>query len=435
MNHFDNETLKAFVAGKLSPAETREVASHLLQGCEECQGEAQKDWHSPTATGAPRRTNSEIRWSRLADQLASRERDVEREKENAATISARLLSKPLGSRLMLVRNEPSFRTWAVVEALLDHAWALRFDDVPELIETAQTALACADCLDAGKYGTGVHDLRARCWSNIGNGMGILRDFTEAEACHRRARAELKQGSGDPLEKANWLRLQVGLRLRQGLLEEAAHLAERYLALVQRVGDHHEIGKAKNLLGGVRAQQGHVEEAIDLLQESVEMLDPADDPRAVANSMHNLVAMLDEAGRSSEALSKLGELRSLYEKLGDRLSLLRLTVTEGEIAAGMNNRLLAERCFLQARNGLVACELPIEAAEATLELAMVYLSDGRFKETARLADQMVPIFQAKGLVREAMAALLIFREAALRESLTSQMVAETLKLIRSVQSDA
>jgi tetratricopeptide (TPR) repeat protein len=451
--HLDTETLRSFFAGELPPEATGTVALHLLDGCELCQQKAQQHWYTGPARvaepengsvaeqaglvgrGQDHNTSAEdLRWSRLADQLAMSEALVEHEKSRAPEAADRLLAMPLGGRMLAVGNSALYQTWALVEELLRRAWDLRFDDAHQLVEVAETALACANALKPGRYpANAVSDLRARCWSHVGNGFKILSDFPKAEACLRTAKVELGRGTGDPVELGHWLRLQVGLKFNQRRLGEAEKLSERYLAIARRLGDRHAMGEAKNFLGTIRANQDRVEEAITLLEESCDLLDEEVDVRFVANSRHNLIAMLDEAGRQEEALAQLADLRTLYQNLGDRISLMRLTLTEGEIAAKMNNHLLAEKCFLGSRNGFVASRLPVEAAISTLHLALLYLENGRFSDTKRLAEQMYPIFQSKGLEREAMAALLLFRESALRETVTTTMVTETLRLVRSIQA--
>ena len=65
----------------------------------------------------------------------------------------------------------------------------------------------------------------------------------------------------------------------------------------------------------------------------------------------------------------------------------------------------------------------DAAMVSLDLALLYLQDGRTGEVRRVAEEMVTIFSAQDIHREATAALLLFQDAARREAVTAEMVRE------------
>jgi len=66
------------------------------------------------------------------------------------------------------------------------------------------------------------------------------------------------------------------------------------------------------------------------------------------------------------------------------------------------------------------DLPYEAALASLDLAVLYLKAGQTAEVKRLAGAMGGIFEAKGIAREALAALTLFCEAARQETATVEL---------------
>jgi hypothetical protein len=61
------------------------------------------------------------------------------------------------------------------------------------------------------------------------------------------------------------------------------------------------------------------------------------------------------------------------------------------------------------------------ALVSLELSALWLEDGRTGEVEALAQQMVWIFCAQGIPREALAALRIFSDAAEKRELTTEMI--------------
>ena len=75
-----------------------------------------------------------------------------------------------------------------------------------------------------------------------------------------------------------------------------------------------------------------------------------------------------------------------------------------------------QAFLDDRN-------PYEAALATLDLVVSHLGEGNTAEVRVLADEMVAVFRAHSVPREALAAVLLFQEAAHREAVTAELARE------------
>ncbi len=71
----------------------------------------------------------------------------------------------------------------------------------------------------------------------------------------------------------------------------------------------------------------------------------------------------------------------------------------------------------------------DAAMISLDLAILYLMEGRVADVQRLAEEMLPIFQAQDVNREALAALRLFQEAARRQELTIEKVRELASWLR------
>ena len=75
--------------------------------------------------------------------------------------------------------------------------------------------------------------------------------------------------------------------------------------------------------------------------------------------------------------------------------------------------------------------PLEAALATLDLVVSHLEEGNTAEVRVLADEMVAIFRDHNVPREALAAVLLFQEAAHRDAATAELAREVAaSLIRA-----
>src|SRR6266545_2507993 len=79
--------------------------------------------------------------------------------------------------------------------------------------------------------------------------------------------------------------------------------------------------------------------------------------------------------------------------------------------------------LEARRGCIGQGIGYDAAMVSLDLAILYLKEGRMADVQRVAEEMLPIFQAQDVHREALAALQLFQEAARQQELTIERALE------------
>src|SRR5947199_7944340 len=113
---------------------------------------------------------------------------------------------------------------------------------------------------------------------------------------------------------------------------------------------------------------------------------------------------------------------------------RVTWLEGKIAAGLGRTAEAQTAFEQARKVFEQRELTHEYALVSLELALILLAQGRTGETRTLAEEMLRIFQAQKVEREALAALQIFCDTAKREAATVELTRRVVKFLYRAQHD-
>jgi hypothetical protein len=87
-----------------------------------------------------------------------------------------------------------------------------------------------------------------------------------------------------------------------------------------------------------------------------------------------------------------------------LDLTRVLWLEGRVAAGLERREEALPALEQVRRYFTTEQIAYDAALASLEVAVLYLEAGRTGEVRTLAEEMLWIFKAQGVHREALAAL-------------------------------
>ncbi len=113
-------------------------------------------------------------------------------------------------------------------------------------------------------------------------------------------------------------------------------------------------------------------------------------------------------------------------------MIKLRWLEANIARAANDNVLADSALIEARDAFLARELPYEAAVVALELASLYLEQGRTADVKRLVAEMIPIFNALEVQPEALAALILFRQAVKREAVTVALVREVVGFLEKAR---
>jgi len=76
----------------------------------------------------------------------------------------------------------------------------------------------------------------------------------------------------------------------------------------------------------------------------------------------------------------------------------------------------------------------DAAIVPLDLTRMYLKEGRTADVQRIAGEMVAIFEAQDVHREATATLLLFQDAARREEVTAGLIRELTLYLEAARVD-
>ena len=425
------------------PADRREMLGHVLR-CERCREKAQGmlAMLQLQAAAAPPLSPGKalpaggaakvLRWPGRGQSSLSvlndldygpalerstvffRERQAahERERAEAAGLGAELLAHPPERRPMLARHQPRFHTWGVYQLLVERSRERSFQEPREAESLAQLALELADHLDAGYYGAHrIEDLRARAWGHAGNARRVGGDLAAAGEAFERAFEHLARGTREPLERAILLDLRASLLRAERRFDDAMKLLEEALGVFLEAGDHHRAGRALVGLDNVLHHAGRPEEGIPLLYRALELIDPAQEPRLLLCAWHNLIDDLAEAGRFMEAQKLLRQAEPVYRRSPEPWSQTRRLWVEGKIARGLGQQERAEALLRAARDGFLAQDLPYDLALVSLELAALCAEQGRAAEVRRIAAEMLPLFSSRRIHREALAALTLWRDAA------------------------
>jgi hypothetical protein len=425
--------LESFLLGDLPPRQAAPVLAHLMRGCSACQERmaplasvmfssgrnlpdpapevgAEYDFPLFKAFATARRFAATLAKEQAEDQAeAGRPQEVP-------------VSEPAAPEVQWARD------WARCETLLDRSRALRHSDPEGMVLLASLAVSLSSQLDAG---TGVPealaDLQARGWAELGNARRIANDPNGAEADLAQALRLASQGTGSPLLLAQLMDYTASVYTAQRRFDESFRLLDWVYAINHGLGETHAAGRALISKGIVAGYALASEESVRLLAQGLALIDAHRDPKLALAAVHSLISFLVEAGHLSLADRLLLESRPLYNAHAERLDVLKVLWLEGRIASGLGDEETAEMAYREVRAGYESVELPYDAALASLDLAAIWLQRGRTSEVKDLVDETVAIFRARNIRREAIAALLMLREALQKEQ-------ATVALLRTVASE-
>jgi tetratricopeptide (TPR) repeat protein len=442
MRHFELWILKSFAGARLRPDEMIRVGRHLST-CSVCRQKLRHD--VPNGVEILRRlhleeqgiatlTEYEDLFERLSVRTLDRFQRLKKDRSSVPHLLQDLLKLPDDARLVAAQQEERFGTAAFVEGLLESARKTWSDEPFRAESLARLGLLIASRLDVELYSNGlINDLRARAWGFIANARRIQSDLRGAEEAFQEAEGVLGEGSGDPLEWARLLDLKASLRRAQRRFEEALHLLDEVIAICRKTRENHFEGRALIGKALIHDYASEPDQAVPLLFEALNKIDREQEPRLLFTILQNLTLSLVTLGEFEQATTILPQAKQAALEFGTADDLTRTLWVEGLLDLGMRRFTDAESKLWSVRNRYAEMGIGYNAALVSLDLAKVYLQQGRMAETKRLAAEMHPIFVSRDVQREAIAALLVFQQAAERESASLRLVDEVIRSVRRAQA--
>jgi tetratricopeptide (TPR) repeat protein len=427
-DHPPSESFAALIAGNLDRGEQKRVIRHLIAGCADCGDAAASAYRVLEQRGfatapryRPETYEFPVRYA-LRSARASFAR-LEREREVAAReVAAALESDRSPLRELSPGEAAGVRGWARAETLLKSVERVRAESPARAFEVARLAVEAATRLDVEAHPAGlVADLRCRTWAEMGNAQRLIGDLVAAERSLVAAQEHLAEGTGAPGLAADLLDRGASLRIDQRRFAEAEEMLDRLIALRRAEGRPSQVGKALVLQGLAAIYGEDPGVACSRFLAALEELDPVADGRLMFIALHNLVECEIELNRFEEARRAQRSLAPLYERHAREMDLLKRRVHDGKIAAGLDDLGSAEAIFRECRAAYGRHGMPFYVALADLDLAAVWVRQGRFAEVYEVADQLVGSFAALGIGREALASFLLLREAARNEKATTALI--------------
>jgi tetratricopeptide (TPR) repeat protein len=319
------------------------------------------------------------------------------------------------------------KTWRFVEQLCHESEAAAAGDSERALKLAGLALRTAERAP-GKAARRAK-LEGYCWIFLGNARRVSGTLPGAELAFQRAEKLWMSWTGTtPIPLAAW-RLpdrQASLRRHQARFAEALTLHDRALTLAPaEAAGIILLNKAFTL-----EQAAQPEQALAVLQEAEARIDGARDPRLLFAVCFNRIVNLAHLERFQEAAERLPDVQAMAESGGRPLDSVRVLWLRSKIAGGLGRRSEAEELLDRVRRELLSREIAYDTAVASLELAVLYLEDGRRSaEVKAIAAELAPIFAAQQVARETLAAVELFCTAVQQETATAELVRGCLQELR------
>lgn len=341
---------------------------------------------------------------------------LERERAEADAKIDRLLT---GGR---IGRRKDFWTWGLCERLLEKSWALRQKDPSKMVALAQRAVEVAQRIDRPKYGTqNVADLLARAWAALANAYRISDQLPLAGSAFKQAFKAQQEGTGSPLLQARLAELSASLFCDQRHFPMALQLLDFAYKTYLSHQAFHDAGHALIKKGIHTGRSGDPEEGIQLLARGLRLIERGRDPKLAFQSLHNILLFRVERREFKSARRQIWEMRPLYDMHGDQIARVKLRWIEGKVFLGLGEIDRACRAFQQAKEGFQEKGLYYDTALISFDLAAAWLRQDKRKDVRRLLQEMLQIFRARYVAREAVATVLMLRDAADRNELTIQLL--------------
>jgi tetratricopeptide (TPR) repeat protein len=436
--HLDVDILERFAASDLDPERMIEAGRHL-SACAPCRsrlrGEvaggtailerlARKGWSEE----AP--TDYEGVFERLQAKALERIQIVEMERQSAPKLAAELLACSFSQQLQRIGQESRFHSTALADLLLEQSSAFSREEPARAEETARLSLEITNRIESdGKSQALASDLKARAWAYIGNARRILSDFDQATSSMAKAESFLESGSGDPLERARVLDLKASLLSAQRRFDQALKTIDLVISIYHRVREPHREGRALVSKAMILGYAGEQVSGIPLFFRALQLIDQERDPHLVLAAFNNLLVDLTDLGRYAEARNLLPQVKAKLEEVGTRPDRTRVCWTEARLEAQLGHTAEAEAKLRQVREEFIIEGNGYNAALASLDLAKIFLGQGRMAETRQLAVEMHQSFASRNVQRETLVALIFFQQAAEQEKATVGLVEQVTQYLR------
>lgn len=425
--------LEAFTNRPLSPDAFRQTARHLLGGCASCNALLRPHYRhllSALAAESARQSGavSDERLDHLSAAFRSYRSYLRREETRRKKVTVRL-ARGGGQEALVSRPEAPVRELGALQALLERSWAVRHENPGEMKRLARLAVAAAGRLHPHWHDErDAADWQARAWGELGNALRAADDLDEAGQAFSTAFVFFRQGNQEARLKARLHDLYASYLGARRKFDLAFAALDALHATYLELEDSHLAGKALATKAIYLHYSGQPEAAVVVNQRAMSLLDQTRDAELLLLSLHNHVRFLVACGQLDEARSTLARHLDDLQRLNGRIFQIRLCWTQAQVSAGLEEWRTAEEGLRSVRERFEQEGMGFHTALASLELALLWMRQGRYEETEKMVLEVCDVFLALRIQLEAFGAIMILKEAFERRMATLGLLEEVISLL-------
>ncbi len=349
--------------------------------------------------------------------------DAEAARERAIASEIGFYLRGRENLVAFVREDPGCHLWSVAEWLADESLKVIARDPERAAELAEAARVVAEVVPGDERFR--QRLEGFAWAHIGNVHRAGGELKQADAAFSRAIAFWAAGAGgDPykvLDAGRVWGMEASLRMHQDRFPEALRLIHQALAdATFQERPYLLLTHAKIL-----EEMESYDQALAVLRQAAAIIPP----HLGFPNRFNILVNLCNLDRHEEAESLMPELLEeglTYATGGDQI---RLRWLQGRIAAGRGRPAEALDHLWAVRAEFLDRGNPYDTATVSLELARIFLEEGRTGAVKNLAAESAPIFASQDLHAQAQSALRLFQEAAEQEVASVELVMRIVKYLQ------
>lgn len=429
--HVTHELLLAVLDGKMPRRVLEEIViEHLSALCPICHEEIETfDWRKYRRE-VPHRSVYDPHIKRVADSVSRVTQIRKQELREAERWLAELQRMaPEDRRGKVDRAHKRFRGSAFANLLVEETRSSLPDD-------PWGSYLWADIAWVVQYHTSGLEEDAenlvRIMAYRGNALRVLGRLNDADADMRFARRKVEDNRVTDLSICAELdALESSLRRDQRHLHLAERLLYRATFLYRLLGEVELRARSEIQLGCVYYEQGELRKAVKSAESALKDMSLEEHPDLYLFARYNLARALTEVGEPQQGLAIVEEDEEQWTRRFDELMHLRVMWLRAEIALALGERDEAEQNFWVARDGFLAHGIGYDVALLSLQLSLLLLERGETERVKEIAREAFRIFASQNVHPDALASLKVFRDAALSERLTVEVVRKIKRSFRKI----
>lgn len=343
--------------------------------------------------------------------MTSRELEIPQppDRHSVAEFCDKILARSPGQVALYLRNSDPARRVEVVDEIVRRTFSLRRTSLDAAVRLSRLALRLARQLP-GSAAISSREVVAKAAGNLAD---LLRHKEKYSSADRLLRAAWRMVGGGTTWQLRGLLLewQGALRRDQRRLPEAIANLEEARGIYQASSSHLELLRAEIGVGMAYFYANQPAVALRTFRSALRQSHHTQSVDLAFAALHNLIFCLEALGYYHVAMNELERCDAFYRSLATPSLATRASWLKGRLYCSLDHLPEAARHLEHVRAEFLAKNLFYDAALAGIDLALVYAKQKKLHLVYKLASEMLPVFEAQQVPREASAVLLLFAKTA------------------------